>query len=185
VVILAGAQSPAEAREIDEAHTAILSAERLTSAQYSTESAGGTTNSFTDVYLFSGALATRTPFNVPRLALDYTAARHFTIGGALTYAHLDRSGSSSSDTLMIASPRLGVMLPLSPRTAFWGRGGVTYYSGDSDLSGLGVDVEALLVVKLIDNFGATFSALADVGVQDSRGDDYRNYGAAAGIAGWF
>jgi len=179
------AASPARAGELHQAHTIIVSAERLTTAQYVVSSAlnNDSINVSTEIYVFPGPIQARTPFNVPRLAVDCLAANHFTLGASLIVAHTE----GSYDTLILANPRIGAMFPLSPAAEFWVRAGITYYqeSGVGTKSGYGADIEAAFVFKVGDHLGVTLSALGDLGLHDSNGVDYANLGASGGLVGWF
>ena len=81
---------------------------------------------------------------VPRLAVDYAVVDHLTVGTALPLA-FGLGGSHSEDrtqnggttsrkhnspemTVLGFAPRVGYVLPLSPRFAFWPRAGVAFYS---------------------------------------------------------
>jgi hypothetical protein len=186
---LVGVARSAGAGDLHEAHTTILSGERLTTVQYSKVSTmgfsgdGGATN----IYLFVGDFAPRTPFDLPRLALDYTAADHFTLGGSIGFVHAS-AGTGSDATLILASPRLGAVLPLTPGIELWGRGGVTYYHSEASsttYSGVGLNLEAMFVFKIVDHFGGTLGGDGDIGLHDSHGTKYLNFGAAGGLVAWF
>jgi hypothetical protein len=199
LLLTAGAVHPATAAEPYQARTVLVSAERLTGVQHSTETSDGaapglgSSSSRTSIYAL-GNVSAVTPFDIPRLAIDVAAADHFTIGGSATLAHIAPE-SGSNTTIYTVSPRLGAIVAMGPSVSFWARAGVTYYnasSGGTTLSGLGVDLEAMLLFRVAEHFGITAGALADLGVTGSLSTGgtsvdakYQNYGGSAGLTSWF
>jgi hypothetical protein len=202
---------PALAREVSEGNTFVLSAERLTGVEHADESETGGSRHQTSIYLL-GTLQSSTPFDMPRLALDYVTSAHVTVGAAATYYRLSASiddptlgSASSSANFLVLSPRIGGIFALSPAVTFWGRAGVTYYdtwvssSSQGQIaivtpsrSGVGLDLEAMLIFRVTDHFGISASALADIGLtgkqtagNNSQDDKFSNYGGSAGLVGWF
>ncbi|MGE5186150.1 MAG: hypothetical protein ACM31C_29040 [Acidobacteriota bacterium] len=141
VSMSAGAEPPVDA--FGASGQVILSADRLSPllsySRIKQDQGGGdsTTTSTTSMSL----LWTGSPqdfYDIPRVGLDYVIAPNITIGGSL-FATLPMSSTRSTtqngtttsrdgtklDAVGLAA-RGGYVMPLSPRVAFWPRGGLSY-----------------------------------------------------------
>jgi len=199
-IIGALAPAPANAGDLSDGHTLFISAERMGGIERQSTTLGTRSTSVTNVFLF-GNVAVTSPFDIPRLGIDYAVAPHVSLGGNAMLLHVSREQGNPDTTIYILGARLGGIVDLAPSVAFWGRGGLTYYTGSLDggtlttpvtTSSLGLNLEAMLIFKLIDHFGISASAIADIpltgseqvpniGSQESKVTDY---GVAMGLIGW-
>jgi hypothetical protein len=149
------------------------------------------------------------PFAIPRLAIDGFVGPQVTLGGSAGYISrgghnkttssvtVPGSGTTSSIddndlpdvSAFVLSPRLGVVITLGPKVAFWLRGGVTYFqtsldstrtappttSGgptttskvEGEASGTAITLDGQLVIVPIDHVGITLGPVLDIGVGGS------------------
>jgi hypothetical protein len=166
----------------------ILSGERLISllsynnlSVDSPTGGGSTSTSRTSLALVTsgGAVQLGTPYNIPRLALDYTVIDRLTIGGSLwIYGDLSASNSSITGVQTISTsqskvtywgfaPRVGYILPLADMFAFWPRGGFEYHhidtgGGDVSIWQLAASLEAMFAFVPIEHFAITLGPAADI-----------------------
>lgn len=135
-----------------------------------------------------------TPYNAPRLGLDYFISNNLSVGGSLGYASFeidDGDGNDTDSTGFILAPRVGYMIGISDVFGFWPRGGFTYYSfDDPDYDQLGLTLEALLSIAPRTGFGFVTGLVFDLGFSGERefgqtDIDYtdRNIALVFGIAG--
>ncbi|MES1186717.1 MAG: hypothetical protein ABUL60_23080 [Myxococcales bacterium] len=122
----------------------LLSAERMSSVlSWSSTSGSSFERSGTDVSFLGSGGVTRNAFGVPRIALDGMFNSGLTLGGSLSY--IVASGKNESTTgaiknsmdeptssVFILAPRIGVMIPASPKVGVWLRGGITRISVSTD-----------------------------------------------------
>jgi hypothetical protein len=173
----------------------ILSGERLISlfsyGNLSLDNAGGngsTSNSRTSFSLLSsgGGVVGPTPYNIPRLALDYAVIPNLTVGGSVwLYGDLSASGSNTTGAQTITStqskvtywgfaPRAGYVLSLTDMFAFWPRGGFEYHhidvgGGDTTIWQLAASIEAMFAFVPVEHFAITLGPAADIPITGKTG----------------
>jgi hypothetical protein len=143
---------------------------------------------------FLGNPSHATPYDVPKVAFDYFVADRFSLGGGLVFASISPD-EGDSVTFVSINPRLGAGIPLGPSAGVWIRGGITYYStadNDTDISGLGLNLDAMFAIGVSDTFAITIGPVADIGLSGSAdlgGGSadlkFNNFGANAGVVGLF
>ncbi|MCA9647437.1 MAG: hypothetical protein H6718_22355 [Polyangiaceae bacterium] len=132
-----------------------------------------------------------TPYNTPRLGLDYFINDNLSIGGAFGYASLDISDDANDPSGFILAPRVGYMIGISDVFGFWPRGGLTYYTfDDPDFDQVGLTLEGLFSIAPRPGFGFITGVVLDLGFSGSQdfgqtSVDYtdRNIALVFGIAG--
>jgi hypothetical protein len=175
----------------------ILSGERMFGLSFPREmdedgaTGNKTTDSRTNIALLwpSLPILTLTPYDTPRVAVDFGAGGGFTVGGSIGF--FTGSGSTKREpaaggvsvetddptvTMIAFAPRVGFALPLTPQFSFWPRAGVTYYNirvsstntanppvtNKTTLSGFGVDLEPMFVFTPVPHFGITAGPVVDI-----------------------
>jgi hypothetical protein len=136
-------------------------------------------------------------YDLPRLGLDWFAARRLSLGVDLVgYATLG-SGPSVGDppyvSVLGAAPRVGYVAPLAGVVSLWLRAGVTYYLvGEKGIDGSGsaaapwsftwkqldVDVEAQVVIAAIAHVAVTGGLIVELPLA-GRFDEQRSGGGAS------
>ncbi len=103
----------------------------------------------------------------PRLAVDYELTPRLSVGAAAFFAWSD-DGDASVRGVGLA-PRVGYVLPLSRRLAFWPRAGVTVAyvhassaSAEATYVPLWVDLEPTLTLAVDDHFAFSLGVVADL-----------------------
>lgn len=136
-----------------------------------------------------------TPYNTPRLALDYFINDNLSIGGAFGYASIEVDNDDNDNGVdasgFILAPRVGYMIGISDVFGFWPRGGLTYYTfNDPDFDQFGLTLEGLFSIAPRPGFGFITGVVLDLGFSGSRdfgrtNVDYtdRNIALVFGIAG--
>jgi hypothetical protein len=172
------------------------------------------------------ALGYASPYQIPRASLDFIVPGGVSVGGSLGFitgsgtnkteaanggASVERDAPSS--TILTFAPRVGYALGLAPSIVFWPRGGITYYSIKSDstttlgansietkttLSGLGLNLEANVVLFLADHFGIVGGPMLDIPLSGTASTEtspqvgaaqpdtkvkFSNYGLSIGLLG--
>ncbi len=176
---------------LERAGTFLLGAERLFGISFTTSSAETRDGSIEveDSRTHIGLLLSNGGvYAIPRVGLDYGVGAGFTLGGSLGYASSDgktetkletRATGATSTTehgpetsALLFAPRVG-WLSVSGRIGVWLRGGITYWSTESeqDLSGGGkvttsangvaLSVDPTLLILPIDHVALTVSVTLD------------------------
>jgi hypothetical protein len=206
----------------------ILGAERMFGLSFGsvkTEDSTGTftnTQSTTNINVFWGTGGT-TIYETPRLSCDYIIVAGLTAGGAIGY--VSRTGTSKTEVAGTSTerdipsvnafqfaPRVGYVLPLVERIAFWPRAGITYYwlraegtsagpnpvTTKTTIDGFGVNLEAMFAFSIIPGFAITAGPVLDLPVSGSQRTEttgvpatpdekyrYTNWGLSVGLIGYF
>lgn len=195
-LVLLGVASTASAQEggVAEEGNFVLGVDRvfgITSNKQRIDTPGGDPTVTYSSFGFGWGIDS-TPFNTPRVGLDYFLTANLSLGGNLGYAEL--SVDDDNDTTVSAfifSPRVGYMIGLGRVVGFWPRGGFTYYStDDGDRSQLALTLEAMFAIAPSPGFAIVTGPVLDLGFSGERrlGDedfDYhdRNLGITFGVAG--
>ena len=197
-VVVSGWVSTAAAQgfpDFGHAGTVAVGAERLMGLSFaSVDVEGGGDSDFTGVYLL-GNPAHSSPYDVPKFTFDYFVTDRFSNGTGLVFASLSPD-EGDNVTYFAINPRIGGGFPIADKVGIWARGGITYYtSGDDDIdiSGLGLNLDAMFVLGVTDSFAFTIGPVADIGLTGSAESDlggevdfkYTNFGANAGVVGLF
>lgn len=139
------------------------------------------------------------PFDVPRLAFDYLAIDHLSIGGALGYASIDPDNGPSGSMFIIA-PRVGYLYSFGRVVGIWPRGGFTYHTAGVDNAyddkGFALNLECPFTFSPATHFAFHVGPSFDIDMfgshtthppgGDVKGDlTYRAFGVNAGLLGWF
>lgn len=175
------------------AGTVVLSADRLFGVhlwKVKTSSGGGDAeqSGTTLAAFFPGA--GQTPGQVPRLAFDWIGAQNISLGGAVGYISettQNKVNNTSVDgpkaTMFVLSPRLGYVVPMGPRSAFWPRAGITWFSQKRDqtstagqsetdkLTGLQVNLEAMFFLGVTPSFGFVLGPFYDLPLSGTRSSE--------------
>lgn len=172
----------------------VLGADRvvgLTSNKQRIEQPGGDPTATYTGFGFSWGL-NATPFNTPRVGLDYFLTDNLSLGGNLGYAELS-SDDDNDETMsaFIFSPRVGYMIGLGRVVGFWPRGGFSYYSMSAgDRTQLALTLEAMFSLTPSPGFAIVTGPILDLGFtgEIDTGDETRDYhdrnlGITFGIAG--
>lgn len=123
---------------------------------------------------FGWSGAGTTPYNSPRLGLDYFISSNLSVGGALGYSTFEVEDGNDSSGFILA-PRVGYMLGISDVFGFWPRGGFTYYTfDDPDFDQLGLTLEALFSIAPRPGFGFITGVVFDLGFSGERDIGQRN-----------
>jgi hypothetical protein len=126
-------------------------------------------------------------YDVPRAGVDYVVAPHVTVGGMLfgtlpasaTRSSTQNGTTTSRDAAKLSAfgigARAGYVVPLTPRIAFWGRGGLSYAresttspqgnmgnTTNESVSQLGLNLEPLFVFLLAPHLGVQAGPVLDV-----------------------
>jgi hypothetical protein len=142
------------------------------------------TNKSTTIALFgqSGGGGLGGTTNFPRLSLDYFPIEGLSLGGSLLYIHTTSetetdagSADGPSSTTFGIAPRVGYAMAFDETFAFWPRAGITYFSNKSEttgataatdsettVSGVLLNVEALLEISPFENFALGIGPYIDV-----------------------
>ena len=144
----------------------VLAADRLFGVHmWKVKSSGGGVDSQekgTEVDLLLAGRGT-TPGQVPRLAFDWVGTHGVSLGGAIGYTSETTSRKTNGATadgpkssLFLFAPRLGYLMTMGPKSAFWPRAGVTWYSQKTDVQTTGTQVETFTTTGLQANVEAMF-----------------------------
>ena len=199
----------------------MLSAERVTNALSWSETTtlpsgngngNGTSTSIelkrsgTDVS-FLGSGTSYNLFGVPRIGFDGMFANGVTLGGSLSYLvtsgeHESPLGTTQKVTqedpttsIFVFAPRVGVMLPATPKVGVWLRGGISRISRSieskdidpqtgaqltttSTTTLVNVTLDPQLVISPVPHVGLTVGALLDIGVSGSAEYSYSGTNSA-------
>lgn len=171
--------------------TAVVGAERIVGLNVSSIDGAGFENADRTTVGVFGSPDPATPYEVPKLTFDYFVVNAISVGGGVIVASISPDEGESSTT-MILSPRLGFGLPLWRGIGGWIRAGITYYDStqqDFDISGIGLNLDAMLVLAPSEHFAFTIGPIVDLGLSGtaSRADvstdlKMSNFGASAGLA---
>lgn len=195
---VAFAQDPAPAGAgIGSAGNLIVSAERMFGVAFTSEKSeqtvGGVTTTQTNSDTGFGLLwnpGTSTPYNVPRVGVDYTVIDGLTVGGSLGFytqsskTKQEQGGASQEQdgpslTALLFAPRVGYMLQFGDTMGLWLRGGVTYYNISSEsestvgantvknengINGLALSLDPAFVITPVSHFGFFAGAMIDFGL---------------------
>ncbi|MEZ4224460.1 MAG: hypothetical protein R3B13_26155 [Polyangiaceae bacterium] len=196
VAPLAGAQEEGGAKGLGKKGNLILGAERLMGYTSNTQNIEVGGNEAETTYGTLGVLwnQPRSPFNLPRIGIDYFVIDNVSVGGNIGYVStsIDAPGNGDDDSSgFLFSPRAGYMLGLGESLGFWPRLGLTYYQlQDPDASQFALSADLQIVVAPSPGFAITAGPVVDFGLTGSidtpAGDaDYtdRNFGFVFGIAG--
>lgn len=200
-VALLGA-APAVAQEFSSQGQLVFSADRmfgLTWSQLTIENPGPGDDVEIEANGFAFGWRGRdqpTPFDTPRLGVDYFVIDHLSIGGSIAYASY---GDDFDYSEFLFSPRVGYVIMFSELFGFWPRGGLTYHSrdddegafGDNEENGLAFTAEAMFLWTPVEHFGITFGPTFDIdmfGERETPGQDldqsYRSFGIHVGMFGY-
>jgi hypothetical protein len=137
------------------------------------------------------------PFDVPRIAFDYLAFEHFSIGGSLGYASVDADRDNDYSMFLI-SPRVGYLYSFGKVVAIWPRGGFTYHTlnfdNGFDDKGFALTLECPFTFSPATHFAFHVGPTFDIDMFGSRDvagplekvdHTYRAFGVNAGLLGWF
>lgn len=161
----------------------------------------------------SGGVEIPIPGAVPRLSFDYFVIESLSIGGSLGYysssGEYDPGGNGEKQddpkvTAFALNPRVGYAIPLGDTSAVWLRGGFTYMKvtidpdqgDDVPVSVMQLDLEAMFVIGIVDNFGFQVGPAIDLPLGgkseiDAGGETYdidikvMSFGGYGGLVGWF
>jgi hypothetical protein len=186
------ASSAGAADPFGEVGTFAISAERITSINHTSmtvEPEGDgpeTTNSATNIALFTGSPDENTVYSVPRVAGDYFVIDSLSVGAALGLIHtttsteaelMGTSVESDGPTIsgFLFSPRAGYAFMFQDNVGIWPKLGFTYVSGGSDedggtetsLSALALSLDVPLVFSPIPNVAFTAGPSLDLGLSGS------------------
>jgi len=149
----------------------VLSVENLFGWTYVHPSAGSGFNGFS---LFANAEGVgASPYNFPRLSLDWFVSKPISIGLAASFFRI--SGSDSNLTGFEIAPRVGYSMMLGPWLAFWPRLGVTYVYSSIPQKYLGLTVDALLAIVASPHVMIPFGPTADIGLTGTVGNGSLKY----------
>jgi hypothetical protein len=190
------APAPPSTGQFGEAGQFIISADRLFGISLWSDNLQGdnnasTKNSGTAINLLFGSdFNIAGPYATPRLGLDYTVAKSFTVGGSIglilrsgSVEESDGTTTQSQDTPSVAgfafAPRGGYILPINPTISLWFRGGLTFFSfsqkqtiaaqsASQTDSGFALDLEPQLVITPAPHFGFTAGLLGDIPLTGNR-----------------
>jgi hypothetical protein len=179
VVSLAGSQAAAQDdAPFGAADQLAFSAERLFGLEHATQTVsitGGTaTTTSSGVSVFSNPLASLTTYATPRVAVDRLVTKGVSLGAALGFFTISRSGTiSAQETGVTVGPRAGYALTLGQRASLWPRLGLAYGYVRSSGAGIGgltnsrtqwaMVVDAPLVITLAPHFFVSVAPTVDVG----------------------
>jgi hypothetical protein len=191
---------------------------------------GKTTDSRTSIALLWPPLTavSYSPYQIPHASLDFIVPGGLSVGGSLGF--ISGSGTRKTEaanggasverddpsiTILTFAPRVGYALGLAPSIVFWPRGGITFYSIKQDstttlgmqsvttkntISGLGLNLEANVVLMVAEHFGIIGGPVLDIPLSGTSStevtpqtgpapaDDkvkFTNYGLAIGLLGAF
>lgn len=201
-VVLLSLSLPAVAagQELGSKRDAVFSAERMM-AVGATHVAGerGTatySDDWTSISFGWRGAAQLSPFDVPRIAFDYLALEHLSIGGSLGYVSLDSDQGGASAAFVLA-PRVGYLHAFGRVVGIWPRGGFTYHSlnvdNQFDEKGFALSLECPFTFSPASHFAFQVGPSFDLDMFGSRnvpptgkGDrTYRSFALNAGLLGWF
>jgi len=164
-----------------------------------------------------------TPYEVPRLSADYIVVSSLTVGGAIGYKSQStknkaEAGGVSTEAdgpsmhVFQIAPRVGYVLGLADKIAFWPRGGITFYTGGTEstsgvapnqtttkisMNGLALNVEAMFAFSPVQGFALIGGPLLDLPLSGSMTQEvtgqpnvdgkmkFMNWGLAFGMIGYF
>ncbi len=157
-------QSQPQGRGFSEQYPAVLTFENFGGAMYErAKTPGEKAGESTAVGTFTSFLPLNQP--LPQLGFHYFVAPPLSVGMGIHYSDRDIYGSTFE-----IEPRVGVAFPIESGTAFWLRGGITYFNysfstlGKETFSGVAPGGEALLVLQPVDHFGFLVGARCLVSV---------------------
>ncbi len=195
--LVVSAPALASAQSLERKGNAIFSAERMmgiTATHVSWEE--GPFDDEADWTSFSfGWRGSPSPFDIPRIAFDYTVIEHLSIGGALGYYSIDPDGGADT-TGFLLNPRVGYIVEFGRVVGIWPRGGLTYHSGGNpDNHGLALTLECPFTFSPTQHFAFQVGPTFDIdmtGEAENRGpgdidvdQNIRAFGLNAGLLGWF
>ncbi len=118
-----------------------------------------------------------TPFDTPRLGVDYFVIDGLSIGG---HFGLGYYGADNNDGAYVALlPRVGYAFSLSRSIDFWPRGGIGLVAGDAAADSAVLGFEGMFLANIKDFFAIEFGPAIDVPFSDNYADVV--IGANAGI----
>lgn len=122
------------------------------------------------------------PYSLPRFGLDYGLTRELTLGAGLGYFSQEEGADGP-----ILAPRVGYLIEMGSSTAFWIRGGITFYDTDDDDDGFALTGEGYFLIGVADQAGFTVGPTLDfdLGDDDEGADINWAFGVLAGMAIWF
>lgn len=191
--LILGFAAPAAAAPLGADGQLTISAENIMSLSFAKVS-GEDSSSESIYYALLGNPSFNTPFDVPRLGVDFFAGEAFSLGAAVGYAHLSPDGGEGENAFLI-HPRVGWNMRMSDSLAFWLRGGLTYYNVGNDdfgFSGLALDASGLFMLQPTEHWAAGVGPVVDVGLTGDhtiQGTDtdarLTSFGATACLTAWF
>jgi hypothetical protein len=168
----ASAQQPASTA-FGARHQVVISAEHLAGVTRTTSN--HVSDRKIDMWLFGSnrqnpGLGASSPYAAPRAAVDFFVADRWSIGTSLLLSKLGWPDSHQ----IVFGPRIGAVLPLSPRWNLWGRVGFTYVRQSDDFVTASMEttlyaitLEAPFVATLGGNFFLSAVPTANLGVGGS------------------
>lgn len=145
------------------------------------------------------------PSAFPRISIDAFPADNFTLGGAILGDYTGVNNDNGHGWFLGGAVRAGMLMPINDSADLWPRAGLTFTYGDAEgalARGAGtlqeyllaVNLEVPIVVKMVDHFGGTITAFADIPLMTQTavgGGDFSNsasiwtFGVTLGTIGWF
>lgn len=148
------ATDPARAGELEKQGSLVLAADRLFgfySGSSETDLPAPAANAELDWTGFGlGWQRPVSPFEVPRLGVDYFVAERVSVGGSVAYASLSDDDDDDTYSAFLLSPRVGYAIPFGQSAGFWIRGGFSWHTAGAtnDTSGLALTVEPTFWISL-------------------------------------
>jgi len=202
LVVLLGCSATrlAAAQELGRKGDAVFSAERLmgiTGTHVSGESGGRDYDEDRTSLSFAWrGSPSSSPFDVPRLAFDYFAIDHLSIGGSLGYSSTAPDEGGDASAFLLAA-RVGYVYAFGRVVGIWPRGGFSYHSlnidNGFDENGFGLTLECPFTFSPAAHWAFSVGPSFDVDLFGERDPSpvsaedrkYRMFGLQAGVLGWF
>ena len=139
------------------------------------------------------------PYNIPRLAFDYTVINKLTLGGAVGFSSADlelRGAGSETTTTFLFAPRIGFLHMFGRVAGIWARGGFAYHRSaqedDYVESGFGLNLEAHIPIVFVEHFGMTLGFTFDRSLTANYDPidsvdypiTYQSFALQVGLFGW-